>query len=314
MVSYGELSVPEILHFQMIFADNKCMKRIISSIVMGLIVCALCAAQVSENGSFIQEGIASWYGAEFEGRPTASGEIFRVSQLTAAHPSLPFGTLLRVINKNNNRSVVVRVNDRGPFVTERIIDLSKAAAEQIDMIRTGTAPVFVERVEFAAASTDPAPVQPQTPGITQTPQGMSDEQPAAPVYYLDVPPAAEDHSATAAAPAAPAPTTAPAAVTHSSQPSGYTAPPSARAAVVKGSIPGENSAKLYRIQVGSYAQPRNAVEAFEKLKNAGLNPAYEKYQDYYRVVLSGIRNTDVKSVAEKLGQAGFMEALVKEEN
>jgi rare lipoprotein A len=288
------------------------MKRIIPSIVMGLFVCALCAAQVSENGSFIQEGIASWYGAEFEGRPTASGEVFRVSQLTAAHPALPFGTLLRVTNKNNNRSVVVRVNDRGPFVTERIIDLSKAAAEQIDMIRTGTAPVVVERVEFAAVSPDPVQTQPQS-----TAQVLPDEQPAAPVYYLDTPQAVEDNVVTAAPPVQPvipAQPPASAAVTHAPPPSGYTAPVSARAAVLKGSIPGENSAKLYRIQVGSYAQPRNAVEVFEKLKNAGLNPAYEKYQNYYRVVLSGVRNTEVKTVAEKLGQAGFVEALIKEEN
>jgi len=107
---------------------------------------------------FRQEGIASWYGPQFEGRPTASGEIFNSSHFTAAHPTLPFGTFLLVTNRNNNRQVSVRVNDRGPFVEGRIIDVSQAAAEHLGMIVTGTAPVIIETIP--ATGQRPPPVQP----------------------------------------------------------------------------------------------------------------------------------------------------------
>lgn len=90
------------------------------------------------------EGRASWYGPGFAGRRTANGEIFDPSQLTAAHKTLPFGTQVRVTNLNNGRSILVRINDRGPFKPGRIIDLSRAAAEQIGMIGSGTAPVQLE--------------------------------------------------------------------------------------------------------------------------------------------------------------------------
>ncbi len=96
--------------------------------------------------SFTETGWASWYGPNFAGRQTANGEIFDPSQLTAAHQYLPFGTLLRVTNLSNNLTVVVRINDRGPFLKNRIIDLSRYAAEQIDMIKPGTAEVKIEEI------------------------------------------------------------------------------------------------------------------------------------------------------------------------
>jgi hypothetical protein len=98
----------------------------------------------------IVEGLASWYGPGFAGRRTASGEIFDPAQLTAAHRNLPFGTFVRVTNLNNNLSVTVRINDRGPFKPDRIIDLSRAAAEEIRMISSGTARVRLEVVRGAA--------------------------------------------------------------------------------------------------------------------------------------------------------------------
>lgn len=90
------------------------------------------------------DGVASWYGPGFNGRKTASGEIFNTNQLTAAHKTLPFGTSVRVTNLENGRSVVVRINDRGPYVGSRVIDLSHAAAVQIGMIEDGTAKVKIE--------------------------------------------------------------------------------------------------------------------------------------------------------------------------
>lgn len=94
-----------------------------------------------KSGRVIEEGVASWYGPKFHGRLTANGERYDMYGLTAAHRTLPFNTMLRVENLDNGKSVVVRVNDRGPFAKNRIIDLSKKAAQEIDMIGNGTANV-----------------------------------------------------------------------------------------------------------------------------------------------------------------------------
>jgi len=95
-------------------------------------------------GGNVQTGIASWYGGEFHGKRTSSREVYDMNDLTAAHNTLPLGTFVAVINLNNGQSVVVRINDRGPFVKNRVIDLSYAAARALDMIGTGTAPVRIE--------------------------------------------------------------------------------------------------------------------------------------------------------------------------
>lgn len=93
-------------------------------------------------------GIASYYHDSFHGRRTASGEIFRQDELVAAHPSLPFGTLVRVTNVRNGRSVVVRITDRGPHVAGRILDVSRAAAEQLGMIAEGLAEIEITILEL----------------------------------------------------------------------------------------------------------------------------------------------------------------------
>lgn len=98
-----------------------------------------------------EKGTASWYGVRFHGRKTANGERFDMNELTAAHPSLPFGTLLEVRNVRSGKSVVVRVNDRGPFSKSRIIDLSFAAAREIGLVLSGTAPVQLFLVEKGGA-------------------------------------------------------------------------------------------------------------------------------------------------------------------
>ena len=90
------------------------------------------------------EGIASYYADEFHGRQTSNGEIYDMHALTAAHRTLPFNTRVRVVNLENGKSVVVRVNDRGPFKDNRVIDLSLQAAKQIGLIAKGTAPVRIE--------------------------------------------------------------------------------------------------------------------------------------------------------------------------
>ena len=97
-------------------------------------------------------GEASYYHPSLHGRRTASGAIYRRTALTAAHRSLPFGTVLRVTNLENGRRVVVEVNDRGPFVDDRILDLSEKAAEELDMQETGVAEVRIEGIEGAEAA------------------------------------------------------------------------------------------------------------------------------------------------------------------
>jgi rare lipoprotein A len=103
-----------------------------------------CARVAYPPSEIVQTGVASWYGPNFQGKTTSNKEIYNMNDLTAAHKSLPFGTYVMVTNLNNGKSVTVRINDRGPFVKGRIIDLSYAAAKAIDMIDTGTAPVKLE--------------------------------------------------------------------------------------------------------------------------------------------------------------------------
>lgn len=292
------------------------------------------------RGIFYQEGIASWYGAEFNGRPTASGEIFNDSLFTAAHPILPFGTMLKITSGHNHKTVTVRVNDRGPFVAARVIDLSRAAAAELDMISTGTAPVTIESLEVvtlpARRQTAPAgtavpaaaPVQAAAPetvpaqaaGSTQTaapavpvmasvegPSGL----PALPGEAVRVRPASvEPYSAPPASAAAPV--SSGTGVWNGASSAGAREQ-TGTAARLRPAIPETATGRHYRVQVGAYKQPRHAVEAFEKLKNAGFSPVYEKYDDYYRVVLGGLRQEDLKTVAERLGGAGFRDALLREE-
>ena len=97
----------------------------------------------SNSTGFKQTGVASWYGGSFHGRKTANGERFNMNTLTAAHKSLPLVTYAKVINLENNKSVVVKINDRGPFHGNRIIDLSRAAAQKLGMIHKGTTKVQV---------------------------------------------------------------------------------------------------------------------------------------------------------------------------
>jgi rare lipoprotein A len=105
------------------------------------------------------EGIASWYGGKFHGRLTSSGEVFDTNTMTAAHKLLPFGTMVKVTNLDNGLSAVVKINDRGPFVEGRIIDLSRAAADQIGMLGQGVTRVSLEIVAFATTDKDVYAIQ-----------------------------------------------------------------------------------------------------------------------------------------------------------
>jgi rare lipoprotein A len=103
------------------------------------------AEPAKTSGKVVQSGPASWYGPGFHGRKTASGETFNSNDMTAAHRTLPFGTKVRVTNSRTGKSVIVRINDRGPFIRGRIIDLSRAAAGKIGMVSSGHAAVCMVR-------------------------------------------------------------------------------------------------------------------------------------------------------------------------
>ena len=100
----------------------------------------------------VQTGVASWYGGKFHGRRTANGEIYDMHRLTAAHRTLPFNSIVEVVNLDNRKKILVRINDRGPFVKNRIIDLSMKAARMLNMTERGTAPVRVRVIQATSVS------------------------------------------------------------------------------------------------------------------------------------------------------------------
>ena len=139
-----------------LFHDKSCHKNVfflnllIACIFTWIffIGCAPSLTMSSGSGSFgPREGMASYYGREFNHRKTASGERFDMNKLTAAHRELPFGTMVKVTNLSNGKSVVVRINDRGPFKRDRIIDLSFAAGKAIGMMSAGSVRVRIEIVK-----------------------------------------------------------------------------------------------------------------------------------------------------------------------
>lgn len=120
------------------------MPKIIACVIAALILMphAVLASGLA-CAEEVERGVASWYGPGFEGALTKSEELFNPAAFSAAHPSLPFGTMVKVVNMRNNKSVTVKVNDRGAFDKERVIDLSQGAAQEIGMIDAGTAPVAI---------------------------------------------------------------------------------------------------------------------------------------------------------------------------
>ena len=115
---------------------------------------------IEDAYGFTETGIASWYGAKFHGRKTANGETYDMYAMTAAHKTLPMPTMVEVTNLENKKRIVVRVNDRGPFVADRIIDLSKKAAGKLDILTKGTARV---RIVALAEGQRPSPKEPPRP-------------------------------------------------------------------------------------------------------------------------------------------------------
>lgn len=143
----------------------------------------------SEDPGYDEVGLASWYGSDFHGRRTANGEIFDMTALTAAHPTLPLPTYARVTNLDNGSSVVVRINDRGPFAHDRLIDLSRRTADVLGFKQNGTAKVRVQYVGMAPLEGND--------GQWLTTTVRHDGQPVGPVMMASMTPPAQGNSATA---------------------------------------------------------------------------------------------------------------------
>lgn len=250
-------------------------------------------------------GMASWYGPGFHGRRAASGERFDENAMTAAHTTLPMPSLVRVTNLNNGRSAVVRVNDRGPFTKGRILDLSKAAASELDMIRTGTARV---RVQYLADDTEsyiadlglakPAgwrapPTQPvpemqivrYTRWATEPPVGAM----AAPPVEIELPAAAPKDSPFGA---------------------GFASQAQSVAAFTPAPDVGDADAR-YRVQAGSFGSHANATlraKLLAKIASAEVKAVEIGGKILYRVLLGPVRGfdaaRDIIARAKALGVTG----------
>src|ERR1700733_6548431 len=229
------------------------------------------------NG-YVERGVASWYGTEFHGLRTSTGEPYDMFAMTAAHKNLPPPCYARVTNLSNGRSVVVRINDRGPFVANRVIDLSFSAATRLDMIRNGTAFVQVEVLTPAAPSLN-ASMPVNAPAAQAASIGVSS------VPAMNPPPA--DQPAPVAAPA-PAPAATPA-------PTGS-----------------------FYIQVGAYSRADNASGAVRRLRAAGLENVFtlppDAHQPLQRVRIGPIASVQqFDATVERLGALGFPNARLAQD-
>jgi len=264
-----------------------------------------------EQPNYDAVGVASWYGDAFHMRPTANGELFDMNAVSAAHTTLPLPSIVEVTNLDNGRKLRVRVNDRGPFVDDRIIDLSREAARELDFDRRGLARVRVRYlgpapllgreagVRVASASRPP----PTAPTLRVASSARS--RPFTPAYPTTRPavPAAEVAFTSAPAPAAvrrmdilPA------------------MPAKSPAVVASAPLAAPAPAGAYRIQAGAFSAEANAQRAARQLAGVGqavIEPMQKGQAVIYRVMLVGPTDElQAFGLRERVAAAGFADALV----
>lgn len=260
------------------------MKKAILMLILSLSFMHFLAAQ----GEIIsEETYASYYGEAFNGRPTANGEIFDMNAYTAAHKTLPFGTLVEVTNLENGRKVIVRINDRGPFIGNREIDVSKAAAIALDMLSGGVVRVRLRRI-------DPNNMGSFT--STETSE-KSFNQEKAPIKTEETSSRAKDLVKTKEQDFQ--------ASTDSTKNQNLVYVP-AKASETEG--------VLWRIQLGSFKREENALRLVIKLRKIGFEPAYEKTETTTRVVLYGIRPHELEKVKRVLELNSFNDYVLRQES
>jgi peptidoglycan lytic transglycosylase len=228
---------------------------------------------LSSSVGYVERGVASWYGPGFHKVRTSTGEPYDMYAMTAAHRTLPLPAYVRVTNLQNGRSIVVRVNDRGPFVGNRIIDLSYTAASKLDMLRNGTAMVEVRNLEPVSANT---PLLAQGTAPTATPTATPNAAPnAAPLTATPLTAAAEIPP--------PAPAAAPA----------ESAPDGAAGAVSTVPVP-----RALFIQAGAFSDPSNAERLMEKLRGGGYGKVFVRDNEIAGRRMYRVRIGPVPNVAE----------------
>ena len=252
-----------------------------------------------EQPNYDETGIASWYGDAFQMKATANGEIFDMNQLSAAHTTLPLPSIVEVTNLDNGKTLRVRVNDRGPFVDNRIIDLSRAAAQELGYDRKGLARVRVKYI-------GPAPLVGPEAGVRYASATPAPSVPVATASSMPiaVAPAESVQVATLAPPppvkAAPLPPiTGSALGTPATNPS---------------ATPAAQSAQAYRIQAGSFSDQGNAQRAAAQLATTGtavIEPVQRGGVTLYRVTLPGPSDeAEAYALRDKVAAIGFSDARV----
>lgn len=267
-----------------------------------------------EEWDYAETGIASWYGPGFHGKQTANGEVFDENALTAAHRTLPMPSIVRVTNLDNGRSIVVRVNDRGPFAHGRIIDMSRRSAQLLGFVRNGTAKVRVELMEpeslqeRAAARGEqyvpsPDPTLPSAPAPSAAPSGSVQ------VAVLNAPGGSRTSRA------APAATTIPAAASAATVPTSRVPAGATRAVGTDAPVrPLVSRTKpeptQIFIQAGSFEDSDNAHRLTGRLgayfQSAHVQPAQVSGKTFYRVRIGPINDVDnADQLLERVIVAGY---------
>ena len=263
-----------------------------------------------DEPDYDKTGIASWYGDAFHMKATADGETFDMNQFSAAHTTLPLPSIVEVTNLDNGRKLKVRVNDRGPFVDNRIIDLSHAAARELGYDRQGLARVRVKYI-------GPAPLAGPEAGVR-----YAEASPAAAAPLAAVPPVAASSAPIALAPpeaiqvATLAPPTPVASATLPPPAASATLPPLTGSALgtSPGRTPATETAQAYRIQAGSFSDEGNAQRAAAQLSSAGtavIEPVQRGGVTLYRVMLPGPADeAEAYALRDKVASYGFRDARV----
>ncbi|HEY0436851.1 MAG TPA: septal ring lytic transglycosylase RlpA family protein, partial [Phenylobacterium sp.] len=274
-----------------------------------------------EQPNYNETGIASWYGDAFQLKATADGEIFDMNQFSAAHTTLPLPSMVEVTNLDNGRKLTVRVNDRGPFVGGRIIDLSRAAAAELGYERSGTAHVRVKYV-------GPAPLAGPQAGVRYA--SNSAFAPHYPINRVSVAAAAAPLAASApAVSAAPLKDGGEVVLTSLKSPEAVSVStlaslPAAKPAPVAPSIekplvvahaePAASGAGAYRIQAGAFSDQENARRAAAQLASTGaatIEPIERNGLTLYRVTLPGPADeAEAYAFRDKVAAIGFNDARV----
>jgi rare lipoprotein A len=261
---------------------------------------------LASSTDYVERGVASWYGPGFHTIRTSAGEPYDMYAMTAAHKTLPLPAYVRVTNLQNGRSVVVRVNDRGPFVGNRIIDLSYTAASRLDMLRDGTAMVEVRAIDPALPMRDPS-----APLLAVAPIPPSSGHGGA----ASAAPASAGVVATRAATAAITPATvAPANASIAGAAAVDVTPVSATAVSVQATAPALAPRSALFVQAGAFADPVNAERLAAKLRGGGYGKIFVR-DDFiagrrmYRVRIGPVPDVpEFDRIVAALEQAGVHDA------